>query len=196
MPADWSRYTSYPAYVFGFHGCDVSVGESILSGQVPHLKPSENDYDWLGHGIYFWEANPARALEFAGERKNGKPVSQGQVETPFVLGAIIDLGQCLNLLDSRVFQELKDAYGILESSQKVLPTNGKEKLLRKLDCAVIETLHAARATVSEASYQTVRGVFPEGKEVYPNAGFKDKDHIQICVRDLSCIKGYFRPIPG
>jgi hypothetical protein len=35
-----------------FHGCDKDVAEAVLSGQAT-LQPSENDYDWLGNGIYF-----------------------------------------------------------------------------------------------------------------------------------------------
>jgi hypothetical protein len=52
-------------FVLGYHGCDRKVGERLLGGEA--LKPSNNDYDWLGPGIYFWEANPLRGLEFAGE---------------------------------------------------------------------------------------------------------------------------------
>jgi hypothetical protein len=37
----------------------------LLAGTA--FKPSNNDYDWLGPGIYFWEANPLRGLEFAEE---------------------------------------------------------------------------------------------------------------------------------
>jgi len=29
------------------------------------FKPSENDYDWLGHGMYFWENSQHRAKQFA-----------------------------------------------------------------------------------------------------------------------------------
>jgi hypothetical protein len=43
------------SFVLGYHGCDKKVGERVLAGE--RLKPSENEYDWLGHGIYFWEAN-------------------------------------------------------------------------------------------------------------------------------------------
>ncbi|TSA32147.1 MAG: hypothetical protein D4R64_16610 [Porphyromonadaceae bacterium] len=41
--------------------------------------------------------------------------------------------------------------------------------------------------------RSVRGVFFEGKELYPNSGFREKNHIQICVRNPNCIKGYFLP---
>lgn len=35
-------------------------------------------------------------------------------------------------------------------------------------------------------------MFTEGKPLYPGAGFHEKSHIQICVRNPNCIKGYFR----
>jgi hypothetical protein len=39
---------------------------------------------------------------------------------------------------------------------------------------------------------TIKGVFTEGLPVYPNAGFREKTHIQIAVRSPACIKGVFR----
>jgi hypothetical protein len=39
---------------------------------------------------------------------------------------------------------------------------------------------------------TVRSLFPEGKRLYSGAGFKDKTHIQICVREPEQILGVFR----
>lgn len=200
QPNRWSIYASHPSYVLGFHGCDRSVGEDILAGRTTHLNKSENDYDWLGHGIYFWEASPQRALEFAEERVAGGKNSKGEIIEPFVLGAIIDLGRCLNLMDRSALVELGDAYQTLktafDAAGEPLPTNGKGKLRRNLDCAVIETVHAARAFVGEPPYATARGTFSEGDELYPGAGFRSKDHTQICVRDTACIKGYFRPIQG
>ena len=35
--------------------------ERLLAGEP--FQKSINDYDWLGHGIYFWEANPLCGLE-------------------------------------------------------------------------------------------------------------------------------------
>ena len=42
-------------------------------------------------------------------------------------------------------------------------------------------------------FDTVYGYFQEGKEAFPGAGVREKSHIQICVKNLSCIKGYFIP---
>lgn len=47
----------------------------------------------------------------------------------------------------------------------------------------------------EPSFQTVRGVFTEGDPAFPGAGIQSKTHVQVAVRDLDCILGYFRPAP-
>lgn len=39
--------------VIGYHGCDRAVAEKVLQNKT-HLKQSDNSYDWLGPGIYFW----------------------------------------------------------------------------------------------------------------------------------------------
>lgn len=69
--------------VLGYHGCDADFADSILLGkvQIQDWKTSENDYDWLGHGVYFWEHAPERALAWASSRKK-----KG------VIGAVIQLG--------------------------------------------------------------------------------------------------------
>jgi hypothetical protein len=74
----------------------------------------------------------------------------------------------------------------------------KRLLLRYLDCAVVEMLHTIQAEDGLASFQTVRGAFLEGSPIYPGAGVRERNHIQICVRELRCIKGYFRVLrePG
>ena len=48
------------AFVLGYHGCDQSIADRLLAGGA--FRKSRNDYDWLGHGIYFWEANPLRGV--------------------------------------------------------------------------------------------------------------------------------------
>ncbi len=169
-----------------------------MAGNTTHLQKSENSYDWLGHGIYFWESSPQRAYEFAQERAAGGRNSRGDIQMPFVLGAVIDLGYCLNLTDSSALSQLRDAYQTLKDTLEMagdsLPTNGQGKLRRVLDCAVIETLHEIRKQLGEPDYDSVRGTFFEGQDIYPGAGFQSKDHTQICVRNIECIKGYFRPI--
>lgn len=59
-----SLYSNRPNLVIGFHGCDKSVSDKVITGEE-NLLASKNDYDWLGNGIYFWENNEDRALEWA-----------------------------------------------------------------------------------------------------------------------------------
>ena len=35
----------------GYHGCDLTLAERIVAGKT-ELNPSQNAWDWLGHGIY------------------------------------------------------------------------------------------------------------------------------------------------
>ena len=60
--------STLPSFILGYHGCDRSVAEAIFSGSSAHLISSQNKYDWLGHGIYFWENSPQRALNYVREQ--------------------------------------------------------------------------------------------------------------------------------
>jgi len=169
------------------------VAEKVLAGE--DFKKSTNAYDWLGHGIYFWEANPIRGLEFAEELKAS---SRGRrnMKDPAVVGAAIDLGLCLDLTTSAGIAQLKIAHRRLEQISKKagfeLPRNHDDQLRRNLDCAVIQMLHQIRNDGREPPIDTVRGIFTEGERVYPTSGFYEKTHIQICVCNPSVIKGVFR----
>ncbi len=58
-------YSKRSGLILGFHGCDRALRDQIVSTQGIVLESSDNDYDWLGSGIYFWENSYQRALEFA-----------------------------------------------------------------------------------------------------------------------------------
>ena len=197
MTGGWPTYEYQPSFVLGFHGCDKSVGEKILRGQERHLLPSEKEHDWLGHGIYFWEGNPSRAMQWAKQRKQA-----GKIETPFVLGAVIDLRHCLDLFDQDGLAQVKEAHHLYvqlsEAAGIALARNvgpAPDKAGRALDCAVMNTLHTYRKERKQAEYDSVRGPFLEGEPIYPDAGFRSQNHIQLCVLNTECIKGYFRPLP-
>lgn len=191
-------YSSKPGLIIGFHGCDKELCEKIVLGKT-QLTPSENKYDWLGNGIYFWENNYERALQFAEELKLNPRKNKPQIKNPAVLGAIIDLGQCLDLMDGEYLALLKQSYRTLEISyatlglelpKNTMAKNSNDLLLRHLDCLVIESLHKDRLP---NSFDSVRGVFWEGDNLYSTAGFKEKNHIHVCIRNPNCIKGYFLP---
>lgn len=191
-----SVYEYQPSFILGFHGCDRAVGEAILSGEKTHLNASEKAWDWLGKGIYFWEGSVARAYEWAQDRK-----AQGKLKDPFVLGAVIDLRHCLDLFDREAMRLVaathKGAVKSLKMAGKPVPTNSgstPDLANRKLDCMVLNAVHEMRAGAGLQAFDSVRGPFLEGKPIYPKAGFRSHSHIQICVCNPDCIKGYFRPI--
>jgi hypothetical protein len=187
------------SFVLGYHGCPLNLAQKVIAGKAV-LHPSHNDYDWLGDGIYFWEHNADRAYQFAMEAVFRNRTRGRKVPKVGVIGAIIDLGFCLNLLDSRYIRMVHDAYDqFVEyslNSHAPLPTNsgGADLLKRHLDCAVLRSLHQTRNDADEPAFQTVRAAFIEGDRLYENAGFSTKNHIQICVCDPKCIKGYFWPL--
>ncbi len=185
-------YRLASSFILGYHGCDRAVAEKVLSGV--DFKPSQNDFDWLGPGIYFWEANPIRGLEFAEELRRLK--RGPRIQTPAVVGAIVELGLCLDLTTSAGVQHVRSAHRrlvqIASAAGYVLPKNSPDQLRRNLDCAVIRMLHDIREEAGDAPIDTVRGVFLEGDPIFDGSGFYAKTHIQICVRNPKCIKGVFR----
>ena len=195
-------YSTRTGLILGFHGCDLSIAEDIVSNKT-YLKGSENSYDWLGHGIYFWENSPLRAMEYAMHLSKTPHISKNPIKKPAVIGAVLNLGFCLDLVEYENTSLLKLAYSFLEETLKnigkPLPENkatntSNELLIRELDCAVINSLFHIRRLADKRPFDSVRGVFLEGNEVYPNAGFKEKTHTQICIVNPNCIKGYFLPL--
>ncbi len=109
-----------------------------------------------------------RARQYAlddSKRKHSK------IKTPFVIGAIIDLANCFDLLDKKCLDLLAVAYKemamTLNEAGKYLPIN---------------------ALFSATDFD-----FKKREPLYPNAGFKTHNHIQLCIINPDCIKGVFLP---
>lgn len=173
-----------------------------IEGQAELLQ-SKGDFDWLGPGIYFWEGDPVRAQEWAQEKK-----ARGDYEEPFVIGAIIDFGNCLDLMvrenaelvrsASESFAETRRVAKLPMPENKAAPKDDSPDLvMRYLDCAVINHLHSIidgpDRPQGVESFDTVRALFPEGSLLYEGSGFRAKTHSQIAVRNTACIKGFFLP---
>ncbi len=97
--------------------------------------------------MYFWENNIDRALQWAKDKKK-----RGEIEIPAVIGAVLDMGYCFDLTDSRFISMIRAYYLVLAQTYKdlgeELPENRdikadkhKDKILRELDCKVIEFMH-------------------------------------------------------
>lgn len=179
--------------IVGYHGCTEEFARDLLLGNLPisAWQPSTNEWDWLGHGIYFWEHSPTRALRWARERYGRSG------ETPSIVGGIVQLGRCFDLLNEAVTILLVDSYKDLSRTfaeeHETMPRNrGKTRKRRDLDCLVVNNC-LDRLQVEGIEYDTVRGAFLEGKRAYPGAGFSREGHIQVAVRNSDCILGVFRP---
>jgi hypothetical protein len=191
-------YSAKPSFVYGFHGIDRDAAIRILN-QEDNFRHSNNNYDWLGNGIYFWENNYQRAIQYALEDSR-RPNST--IYTPFVLGAILDLGNCLDLLDQEYIDFLSNSFDFfketLDQESKPLPENtsfGKSDFdfkKRELDCAVIRFAHQL-AEKKGIYFDSVRAAFLEGEPLYPGSMFRKQNHIQIAVINPNCIKGIFLP---
>jgi len=202
-------YNIRPNLIFGFHGCDESVRDRLLN-HPDEIVISKEKYDWLGHGMYFWENNYERALQWAEEKK-----ARGRINKPSVIGATLFLGYCCDFLDSTYLRLLKNYFALMFAStiasgeksleNKDLPQDRhKDKVLRELDCAVIEFMHGkillqveddvlTKGYSRNKVFDSSRGVFTEGGPVFEGAGIFEKSHIQICIRNPNCIKGFFLP---
>lgn len=171
---------------------------------MPFLQ-SNREFDWLGSGAYFWESDPQRAYEWAQWK-----VSRGEYKKPAVVGAAIDLGNCLDLLSRQDLELLRTAYHSFVKTQRAagleIPKNrspktktgegNSDRLLRFLDRAVINHLHEniesqSSETLGIEPFDTVRGMFTEGSRLYAGCGFYERSHVQIAVRNNDCIKGVF-----
>jgi len=195
--------------IIGFHGCDRIIRDALLMNPNDY-KISQKPFDWLGHGLYFWENNYERALQWANEKKE-----RGGIIEPAVIGAVLSLGYCCDFLEKRYIQFLASYFVLMKALYKKLgkelPHNEdlkqdshKDKILRNRDCAAIEFMHTKvfdqvkndRAEKGYSEYiifDSTRGVFIEGGPAFEGAGLFEKSHIQICIRNPNCIQGFFMP---
>jgi hypothetical protein len=62
--------------------------------------------------------------------------------------------------------------------------------------SILEQINEDKETTGYSEFKlfdSARGVFTEGGPAYPGAGILEKSHIQICIRNSNCIKGFFLP---
>ena len=135
-----------------------------------------------------------RARRFALDQRR-----RGKVRNPAVVGALIQLGQCFDLMDTRYTDELGIAFAgvknVHDRNGQPLPRNaGKtpDKLLRRRDCAVPNT-YLSRLEENGVNYDSVRCGFVEGPPAFDGSAIRHQSHVQIAVRNAACVVGVFRP---
>ncbi|WP_025139596.1 hypothetical protein [Achromobacter sp. DH1f] len=191
--------------VVAYHGCDAVVRDDLVSRRISHLSHSRNEYDWLGPGAYFFEGDSARALKFA--RASHEHPERLYTKEPILLPASVGVVLCVQhwldmttqeglqefALAHAAFIRLFDHKGVQHPENVRANDDDADILLRKLDNAVFTHLHEVRDEVPMLPYQAVRAAFPQGQPIAANSGFRFDTHIQIAVRDDTCILGWFYP---
>jgi len=203
-------YDTRPNLMLGFHGCEGAVRDRLVHNP-DIIHRSKEVFDWLGHGFYVWENNYERALQWAKDKKKRDPA----FENPSVLGVVYQLDHCLDFTDSAYtgiietyYLRMKHEFRLMGNAlprNKSLPADEhQDMVIRELDCSVIEYLHRRidqdirtdlqnRGFSELRHFDTVRGLFTEGGPAFEGAGIRKKNHIQICIRNFNCIKGFFIP---
>lgn len=188
-------YENRGTLCIGFHGCDKAVRDNLLLHPFD-VRVSHESFDWLGSGFYVWENNYARALLWAEDKRRRSKLDF----EPAVVGVMYELGNCLDLMNADSIVSISCAYEKLKAhynNAKIeMPVNRAAKnslkddlILRDLDCAVINYLCLGMSS----QIDTARGVFIEGNPIYEGAKIYEKTHIQVCIKNLDCIKGFFLP---
>src|SRR5437016_2589974 len=110
-------YLDYHRTVIGFHGTTSAIAAELVAG-APFLPSTRTD-EWLGTGVYFWEYGPKQAWWWARTIKGHA--------NPAVVGAMIRLGNCFDLLDSQNVEVLRTAkdgmMALLERKKHPVPKN-------------------------------------------------------------------------
>jgi hypothetical protein len=197
-----ARFDDYHRTVIGYHGTGLSTALRIVN-RIEGFRWSRRDFEWLGHGIYFWEHAPQQARDWAELRrrqlrrkKNPTANDIRRADEPIaVVASMIRLGFCFDLLDPDnveyllgVFDDYRET---MELSGEPLPKNSRK--YRRLDCAVFEHAYKVINVVPEhPSVDTSRGVYVPaggGRRVWESSWISRNTHIQLCVRNPACILG-------
>jgi len=176
-------FHDYNRTIIGYHGTTAEIADRLVDGEA--FTASSNDDDWFGSGIYFWEYAPKQAWWWSTTFKKKRH--------PAVVGAIIRLGHCLDLLDPVNVASLKqfhdDTLAKWRSAKVAIPKNGNQH--KKLDCALFNVFYQQ----SDVPIETARAVYvptESAKRAWKRSWIYEEAHIQICVRKQDNILAVWR----
>lgn len=146
------EYLDYNRTVVGYHGTTVAVARRIVLRETP-FTASANPGDWLGRGIYFWKHAPKQAWAWARQEWLGQPVA--------VLGSMIRLGNCLDLLDPANVRFLVEMHAQAVALREATgePPLKNVRTDKRLDCAVFEYAYAVAVERGGPPVDTSRAVY-------------------------------------
>jgi hypothetical protein len=160
------------------HPVEQEAHPALASRPIFRTRQSGGRFGWLGDGVYFWEYAPKQAWWWTrDQRKNVNPA---------VVGAMIRLGNCLDLLDPENVRWLKSVHDdMIEKSRRAgipVPKNVRDK--RNLDCAILNWVYSLSDDTA-MPVETCRGVYvptDKAKRVWRGSWIYEEAHIQVCVR--------------
>ena len=162
--------------MIGYHGTSAEAAARLVAGEP--FDASDEDDEWFGRGIYFWEHTFHQAW-WRAKRKDRS--------SPAVVGAVIRLGNCFDLLDSGNVASLREFHGKMiadmQAANVKIPVNVRSH--RSLDCAVFNNMYDEFEAEGTA-LDTARAVYvptSTAKRVYEGSWISEETHIQICVRN-------------
>jgi hypothetical protein len=170
--------TNKPIEILGYHGTSQARAAAILS---TGFRASDNDYDWLGTGIYFFQDAPLRARQWA---------TQQHPQDPAVICSRIQLDNCIDLFDIGWQPLLKNVYNSFveqyrDTEQPLPKQNPERSKAHRLDCAFFN--FAIELISQEQPIDSIRAAFIEGERLFPSSAIFDLAHIQIAIRNPNLI---------
>jgi hypothetical protein len=172
-----------PLEIYGYHGTSQTKAKSILANG---FRMSDNNYDWLGTGIYFFQDAPLRANQWA--------IQQHPTE-PAVICARLRLENCIDLFDVGWQPILKAVYndfvGEYQSDGQPLPAqNPENSKAHRLDCAFLNYSVDFLATLGQ-TVESMRASFVEGDRLFPDSAIFDLAHVQVAIRNPKLIQNLY-----
>jgi hypothetical protein len=161
----------------GYHGTSARQAAVILRDG---FVASDNDYDCLGNGVYFFEDGLVQARAWA---------RRAHPSEPAVVQADIRLDDCMDLKDGLAWGPLlaQAHHEVLRvSREQGLPLPRQTSATRRLDRVVIEFMVVILAREG-IRIRVARGVFAEGAPAFPGSYLSEGSHVQVAMRDTDLI---------
>jgi len=175
------EYSDYHRTIIGFHGTTTEAADRLVAGEP--FAASDQDDEWFGRGIYFWEYAPKQAWWWARDHKRHLQ--------PAVVGALIRLGNCFDLLDPRNVPTLRgfkeELVAALTAVGAKVPKNVRQH--RALDCAVFNYVYRL-SDETPNPIESARGVYvptSTAKRIWQGSWISEEAHVQVCVREPKSI---------
>lgn len=199
--------------VVAYHGTVEEYAFSIVEKKrsPEYWLVSDNAYDWLGPGIYFFQDAPLRALLYAEKRADQLRQAKGVDHQPAVIRARFKLGVCLDFLDADTAGYVRFVHALmvadghapeLPSQTSFEPRTGPRRRLRILEGqyrGAGNILHLLDREVMKYAIEylneyenlridSIRCAFVDGYPLYSSSWLFDLAHVQLCVLNVgNCI---------